>query len=104
MSSRLSAIRAPLLACVVIGVIPGGRLDAQPNTLSPKERAEGWQLLFDGKTLHGWRGLGYDSIPTAHWKVDAGTIHKIPNGAIPRLPDGQPAAGGDLMTIATFAD
>jgi len=25
-----------------------------PNTLTPKESADGWKLLFDGKTLHGW--------------------------------------------------
>src|SRR5438552_7409846 len=24
------------------------------NTLSAQERAQGWQLLFDGKTLAGW--------------------------------------------------
>jgi len=79
-------------------------LTAQPNTLSLKERAEGWRMLFDGRTLGGWRGLGYDSVPTAHWKVENGAIRKIPNGEIPRLPDGQPAKGGDLMTIATFGD
>lgn len=26
----------------------------QTNTLTPQERAQGWQLLFDGKTLAGW--------------------------------------------------
>lgn len=77
---------------------------AAPNTLTAAERAAGWKLLFDGRTLAGWRGLGYDSIPTAHWKVERGAIRKIPNGEIPRLPDGQPAAGGDLMSMATFAD
>ena len=79
-------------------------LSAQPNVLTQAERSAGWKLLFDGRTLDGWRGLGYDSVPTAHWKVENGTIRKIPNGEIPRLPDGQPARGGDLMTIATFGD
>src|SRR5690349_5264600 len=25
------------------------------NTLTPAERSQGWQLLFDGKSLDGWR-------------------------------------------------
>src|SRR5260370_5721967 len=77
---------------------------AAPNQLTAAERAAGWRLLFDGKTLDGWRGLGYDSVPRAHWVVVDGTIKKIANGRVPRLPDGQPAHGGDLMTVATFGD
>lgn len=30
-------------------------VDLAPNTLSPEEAAAGWQLLFDGHTLDGWR-------------------------------------------------
>ena len=75
-----------------------------PNTLSAAEQRDGWHLLFDGKTFDGWRGLGYDSVPTAHWKIENGTIRKIADGDVPRLPDGQPAAGGDLMTKDTFRD
>ncbi|MDB4876717.1 MAG: hypothetical protein JWM41_3163 [Gemmatimonadetes bacterium] len=72
------------------------------NRLTPAEASSGWRLLFDGKTLKGWRGLGYDSIPTAHWKVVDGTIEKIASGNVPKMPDGQPANGGDLMTVETF--
>jgi hypothetical protein len=72
------------------------------NRLTPAEQSAGWHLLFDGKTLTGWRGLGYDSIPTAHWRVVNGTIEKIASGNVPKMPDGQPANGGDLMTVETF--
>ena len=37
----------------------------QPNTLSEKERADGWKLLFDGKTTKGWRGFKRTASPTA---------------------------------------
>ena len=86
----------------------GSGLGAQTQTAVPSltaaERAAGWRLLFDGRTLAGWRGLGYDSVPTAHWQVDAGTIKKIASGNVPKLPDGQPLYGGDLMTVDTFGD
>lgn len=76
----------------------------RPNELTDAERKAGWKLLFDGKTLSGWRGLGYDSVPSAHWKVENGAIKKIPSGAVAKMPDGQPAAGGDLMTEEAFGD
>jgi hypothetical protein len=75
-----------------------------PNTLTSAERRDGWKLLFDGSTFDGWRGLGYDSVPTAHWAIENGAIKKIPTGQVPRMADGQPAAGGDLMTTDTFTD
>ena len=67
-------------------------------------QSQEWSPLFDGKTFDGWRGLGYDSVPSAHWQIENGTIKKIANGQVPRMADGQPAAGGDLMTKETFKD
>jgi hypothetical protein len=63
-----------------------------------------WRSLFDGRTFDGWRGLGYDSVPSAHWKIENGSIKKIANGQVPRMADGQPAAGGDLITRDVFRD
>jgi hypothetical protein len=31
-------------------------LCAAQNTLTSKETADGWVLLFDGKSLNGWQG------------------------------------------------
>ena len=77
---------------------------SRPNTLTPAERTAGWRLLFDGRTLAGWRGLGYDTVPTAHWVVVNGAIKKIASGNVPRVADGRPLVGGDLMTVDSFAD
>lgn len=32
-----------------------GRLAAADNTLTAKEKSDGWKLLFDGKSLNGWK-------------------------------------------------
>lgn len=74
------------------------------NTLTEQERSEGWRLLFDGASFDGWRGIGRDEIPAAHWTIEDGAIMKIPSGDVPVQADGQPSAGGDLMTTETFGD
>jgi hypothetical protein len=75
-----------------------------PNQLTRAERQAGWRLLFDGKTLTGWRGVGYAGVPAAHWTVEDGAIRKIANEKVPAGPDGRRPPGGDLMTVATFKD
>ena len=42
---------------------------AQVNALSAKEKAEGWQLLFDGRSLAGWQPEA-----GAQWHVAGGAI------------------------------
>ena len=37
-----------------------GTTASAPNTLTPAEKAAGWQLLFDGRSLDGWRGYRRD--------------------------------------------
>ena len=94
-----------ILPLLVALVVQGAQsAPPPPNALTAAERAAGWRLLFDGRTLRGWRGLGYDSVPTAHWVVVDGTIKKIASGRVPKLPDGQPLNGGDLMTVDVFGD
>jgi hypothetical protein len=72
------------------------------NTLSKAEIDDGWELLFDGKTFNGWRGIGKNTVPDGHWKIEDNCIRKIKSGDVPILADGQPAEGGDLMTDRTF--
>ena len=79
-------------------------LGPSDNALSEEEREAGWQLLFDGTSLDGWRGLGRDDIPEGHWTVESGTIRKVASGDVPTAPDGQPLEGGDIVTEETFED
>jgi len=74
------------------------------NTLTAEEKAAGWELLFDGKTFNGWRGIGLEDIPKGHWTIENGAIKKIPSGRVPLQEDGQPLEGGDIMTTETFED
>jgi hypothetical protein len=69
-----------------------GRAMSQPapNTLTAKERADGWRLLFDGKTASGWRGYRQPTLSSGWQAVD---------GALTRV--GQ---AGDVVTIDEFDD
>ena len=43
------------------------------NKLTDTEKAEGWKLLFDGKTTGGWRNYGQKTISDG-WKVSEGAL------------------------------
>src|SRR6185312_8734329 len=47
--------------------------DPEENTLTPQEKDEGWQLLFDGKDLNGWHSYLEKSAGKA-WQVQNGMI------------------------------
>jgi len=61
-----------------------------PNALTDAERAAGWMLLFDGKTIEHWRGYGQSDVP-AGWQVVDGTLSRL-------------RGGGDLATKEEFAN
>ena len=66
--------------------------------LSPQEIEEGWQLLFDGRTLDGWRGYGLEGLP-AGWQVDDGVVHLSVADVHLSVAEGERA---DLLTEAVF--
>ena len=74
---------------------------ATENEAAGAEEGESIEL-FDGASFEGWRGLGREDVPAEHWRIDDGLIHKLASGTVPVQADGQPIAGGDLMTEATF--
>ena len=52
------------------------------NTLSPKEKKEGWKLLFDGTTKNGWRS--YQNKQTDNWDVKNGELYCKTEGVTKR--------------------
>lgn len=65
----------------------------QPNSLSKKEKAEGWKLLFNGKNLDGFRPYNANAKIGEGWQVEDGLLVKKAN-----------TRGGDLMTESTYND
>lgn len=63
-----------------------GTLGAQDNTLTKKEKKEGWKLVFDGKTTNGWRGYNKAAFPEKGWNIDQASIHCMKSGG-----------GGDII-------
>ncbi|RKX33316.1 MAG: DUF1080 domain-containing protein [Verrucomicrobia bacterium] len=44
------------------------------NSLSAAEIAQGWRLLWDGRTSDGWRGANSDAYPTSGWTIVNGAL------------------------------
>jgi len=61
---------------VLVTACTGGK----HNTLTQQEIAEGWELLFDGETLNGWRDYNGTEL-TAPWFVEDGMIQAKGEGA-----------------------
>jgi len=61
------------------------------NTLSEKEKKEGWRLLFNGKNLDGWRTFQGREI--TGWKVIDGVLNNSGVGS---------DHGGDIITREKF--
>ena len=49
------------------------------NVLTEAEKAAGWELLFDGQTLNGWRDYNGTGL-TAPWVVEDGTLAALGKG------------------------
>ncbi len=75
-----------LAAALALGTI----VNAQTPMLTASENAAGWKLLFDGKSLAGWRGYKTETVPTG-WRAENGVL----------IRDGN---GGDLMTAEQYGD
>src|SRR5579884_1067986 len=66
----------------------------QPNSLTAQEKADGWVLLFDGKTMNGWADPRAMSPPGDAWTIEDGCLKATPH---PRIEE-------DLLSKDTFRD
>ncbi len=67
---------------------------ADPNTLTPEEKAAGWKLLFDGKSMKGWNDIRKQTPPGDSWTIEDACLKSVPH---PKLRE-------DLFTAAKYAD
>lgn len=65
---------------------------SQENTLTAKEKKQGWTLLFDGTSTNGFTTPGGKPVP-AGWQVKDGSITAIKGGK-----------GGDIITAGEYSD
>ncbi len=66
------------------------------NTLSGKEIAEGWHLLFDGITTKNWRAYGQENFPEA-WGVSNGMLYSM------GTDNGIAGDGYDILSVKEYS-
>ena len=71
-----------------------------PNALTSKEKAQGWKLLWDGKTTAGWQSLrnGGSPFPATGWVIKDGTLSVTDTGGA------EGGDAGDIMTIQKYGN
>jgi hypothetical protein len=68
------------------------------NTLTEQEKADGWKLLWDGKTTGGWRSPKSDDFPGKSWTIQDDEFKIVSSG------NGESQAGGDIITRDRYSN
>lgn len=61
--------------------------------LTVEEQQEGWELLFDGETVSGWKAVNASGFPYDGWAVENGYLRTV-----------TPGPAGDIVTTRGFLD
>ena len=77
------------LLFTVVGLTGLFTMAQEPNTLTRKEKKEGWKLLFDGKTTKGWHTYLRDTV---------GSKWQVKDAALVFDPSQPQSGGGDIVT------
>ena len=64
------------------------------NILSPEESRAGWILLFDGRTMRGWRDPAGENPPGDSWAIEDGCLTTRP----------RPRVSEDLVSEDSYGD
>ena len=64
----------------VLALTSVGHAETAVNQLTDSEQRAGWQLLFDGKSMDGWRNYQKDEISDG-WQIQDGAITRTADGA-----------------------
>jgi hypothetical protein len=72
------------------------QINSIANTLSDREKADGWSLLWDGKTSNGWRGARLETFPVKGWVIENGILKVLQGNG------GESTNGGDIVTTRTY--
>lgn len=67
-----------------------------PNNVSKEEAQQGWKLLWDGLTSHGWRSAYKSSFPDKVWTIQNGVL------TVKGAAGAESSAGGDILTDEEF--
>lgn len=83
---------AAVLAAGLLLLASGAAAEPAHNTLTAREKAAGWRLLFDGRTTAGWRNWKKPGVDPG-WRVEDGV-----------LVCADPKATSDLITVGEYGD
>lgn len=90
MKTNLVAALALLVLTLTSCATRDGVSHGNPNTLTARQQAAGWKLIFNGNDLSGWHNFKTNTIRSG-WQVKDGTLACV-----------DPKNAGDIVTAEQF--
>jgi hypothetical protein len=91
-------IKLVLVTLSLLAIVFSPAIVRAQNKLSKTEVKDGWQLLFDGKTIQGWRDASKDTLPKKSWRIANGELLVEPK------KEGVAGGRGDIVTQKLYND
>ena len=95
-------IYAVLVAVFAVSILHAQSSDSKKsktkqNTLTLKEKKEGFKLLWNGKDTKGWRAIFKDHFPDKGWKIEDGILTVVASNGR------EQGSGGDIVTTNEYS-